>query len=420
MALSAASSFTLNQNDKIFNVHQKRQAEAQLIDVNKNGSLEDKEIMDYLENNGDLCGHAGPGHNDARILEEFKTHLQGKMPESVNAYKTYEELSAQMDSLAEKYPGKAKKVSLGKTHEGRDIWALKVSSDVNSESTKEKPAVVVTGVHHAREWATSEVPLTIATDTLEAYDTDPAAKKRVDQGELWFVPLVNPDGYTFSRTENSWWRKNRRPLEKTPCGEKITGDIRGVDLNRNYADGKPEHAHIYRSKGDSPCSTWDDGRATSDNPRQDTYRGPHGASEIEVQSMLNLELGRGNVKGVLDYHSYGGMILYPWGNERGQVDNVDEYRRVGTKMNEAIGDKSYRLMQSVSLYPTTGGSHDVHHANGIFSITMEIGESFHPRESELPDIVGRAKRAGTVFIDEVLAKHTAPPEQGGEQPPAQG
>ena len=53
------------------------------------------------------------------------------------------------------------------------------------------------------------------------------------------------------------------------------------------------------------------------------------------------------------------------------------------------------------------GLHDVHHANGIFSITMEIGESFHPRESELPEIVGRAKRAGTVFIDEVIAKHTA-------------
>ena len=60
-------------------------------------------------------------------------------------------------------------------------------------------------------------------------------------------------------------------------------------------------------------------------------------------------------------------------------------------------------MQSVSLYPTTGGSHDVHHANGLFSITMEIGDSFHPTESELPTIVGRAKRAGTVFIDEVLA-----------------
>ena len=160
MALSAASSFTLNHNDNTFKVHQKRQAEAQLIDVNKNGSLEDKEIMDYLEENGDLCGHAGPGHNDARILEEFKTHMQGKMPESVNAYKTYEELSAQMDSLAEKYPGKAKKVSLGKTHEGRDIWALKVSSDVNSESTMAWAAksAIVTG--DASAFARSRPPST--------------------------------------------------------------------------------------------------------------------------------------------------------------------------------------------------------------------------------------------------------------------
>jgi carboxypeptidase T len=413
MALAPATPFTLHQGDKSFKVHQKRAAEATAIDVNKNNVLEDKEIVDFLDKNGDFCGHApGGDHDHSRIVSDYKNHLQGKMPESIDAYKTYEELGAQMDAMVEKYPGKAQKISLGKTHEGRDIWALKVSSDVNSEATKGKPAVVVTGVHHAREWATSLVPLTIAEETLAGYDTDPAAKSRVDNGELWFVPLVNPDGYTFSRTENSWWRKNRRPLEKTPCGAPITTDIRGVDLNRNYADGKPEHAHIYRSKGDSPCSTWDDGRATSDNPRSDTYRGPHGASEIEVQSMLNLELGRGNVKGVLDYHSYGGMILYPWGNERGEVDNVDQYRAVGTKMNEAIGDTSYRLMQSVSLYPTTGGSHDVHHANGLFSITMEIGDSFHPRESELPTIVGRATRAGKVFIDSVIAQNSAPPEQG--------
>ena len=415
MALSPAPSFTIASGDKSFQVHQKRAGDAAQIDVNKNNKLEDKEILDYLDKNGDLCGHApGETHDHGRLLEDYKTHLQGKMPESLSSYQSYDQLSAQMDDLAKKYPDKALKVSLGKTHEGRDIWALKVSKNVTSDSTKERPAVVVTGVHHAREWATSKVPLTIATETLEGYNSDPAAKKRVDEGEMWFVPLVNPDGYEYSRSENSWWRKNRRPLEKNPCGEKIEREVYGVDLNRNYADGNPEHAHIYRSKGDSPCSTWDDGRATSDNPRKDTYRGPSGASEIEVQSMLNLELGRGNVKGVLDYHSYGGMILYPWGNTRGEVDNVDTYREVGTKMNEAIGDKEYRLMQSVSLYPTTGGSHDVHHANGLFSITMEIGNSFHPRESELPDIVGRATRAGKVFIDEVIAMENQPPDQGGQ------
>ena len=250
MALSAATPFMLTQGDKSFKVHQKRAGEAAQIDVNKNNVLEDKEILDYLDQNGDLCGHVpGENHDHSRLVAEYKNHLQGKMPESVDAYKSYEQLAAQIDDIVEKYPGKAQKVSLGKTHEGRDIWALKVSSDVNSEATKEKPAVVVTGVHHAREWATSLVPLTIAEETLAGYDSDAAAKNRVDNGELWFVPLVNPDGYEFSRTENSWWRKNRRPLEKTPCGEDIRGDIRGVDLNRNYADGKPELSAFGASDG---------------------------------------------------------------------------------------------------------------------------------------------------------------------------
>lgn len=411
MALSPASTFTLTSGDQSFRVAQKRSKEAAAIDVNKNNVLEDKEIVDYLESKGDFCGHV-PGENQdhSRLIAEYKQHLQGIMPESVNAYKSYDQLNAQMDALVEKYPDKAQKISLGKTYEGRDIWALKVSSDVNSEATKEKPAVVVTGVHHAREWATSLVPLSIAEETLDNYDKDPAAKNRVDKGELWFVPLVNPDGYEYSRTEDSWWRKNRSPQTETPCGKPIRGDVRGVDLNRNYDDGKPEHAEIYRSKNDSPCSTWDDGRATSDDPTDDTYRGPHGASEIEVQSMLNLELNRGNVKGVLDFHSYGGMILFPWGHKRAEVENVDTYKEVGNKMNHSVND-SYRVMQSINLYPTTGGSHDVHQANGIFSITMEIGDSFHPRESELPEIVGGATGAGLTFIDSVLGMNQKAPAQ---------
>lgn len=417
MAMSPASLFTLQQGKKTFQVSAKRNTEATRIDVNKDGDLSDKEILDYMDENGDFCGHShshahgGEEHDHSRIVNDYKQHLQGIMPESVDAYKSYSELSAQMDDLMKKYPDKAQKVSLGKTHEGRDIWALKVSSDVTSESTKEKPAVVVTGVHHAREWATSLVPLTIAEETLAAYGKDADATQRVDDGELWFVPLTNPDGFEFSRSGNAFWRKNRRPLEKNPCGQPITNGAIGVDLNRNYDDGNPEHAHIYRAPNDSACSTWDDGRATSDNPNRDTYRGPSGASEIEVQSLLKLELGRGNVKGVVDYHSYGGMILYPWGNERSEVGNVDAYREVGAKMNEAIGEDPYRLMQSVSLYPTTGGSHDVHHANGIMSMTLEIGDSFHPREDELPKIVGEGTRAGTVFIDEVIARSLTEQEQ---------
>ncbi len=408
--------FQIAQGDRQFSIHSKRFAEAAAIDTDGDQVLSDKEILDYLAET-DCHPHAedshvhlhGFGHthtksakNEAKLLSDFKAHLNGEVSPHKGAYRNYEQISQELTELAEKYPDKAEKVSIGKTHEGREIWALRVSSDVKSDETSKKPGIVVTGVHHAREWATSEVPSSIARATLEGYDKDPAAKNRVDSAELWFVPVVNPDGYEYSRNEDAWWRKNRRPITETPCG-KVSGDVRGVDLNRNYADNNPEHAHIWRPKGDLPCNTRDDGRATSDDPRKDTYRGPSGASEAEVQSLLNLELGRGNIKGVLDFHAYGGMLLYPWGGTRDKVDNVDTYRRIGNAMNDAIGDQRYRVMQSVELYPTSGGSHDIHHANGIFSITAEIGDSFHPSASELPKIVGQGTRIGTTFIDQVLA-----------------
>jgi hypothetical protein len=392
------SPFQITQGEKRFAVAGKRAEEAAAIDSDNNQQLDDTEIVDFLQSSGVLPDPAlAKQANVEKILSDYKAHLRGEISPHMHAYHSYEEISAELSRLAEQYPDKAEKVSLGKTHEGRDIWALRVSSDIKSPATADKPGIVLTGVHHAREWATAEVPTNIARTTLEAYD-----KNRVDSAELWFVPLANPDGYVYSRNENAWWRKNRRPITETPCGP-VKGDVRGVDINRNYSDNNPAHAHIWRPPGDNPCSYRDDGRATSDDPRKDTYRGPSGASEVEVQSLLNLELGRPNIKAVLDYHSYGGMLLYPWGASRDKVDNVDTYRRIGNAMNDAIGDQRYRVMQSVELYPTTGGSHDVHHINGKFSITAEIGDSFHPSASELPRVVEQGTRMGTAFIDQVLA-----------------
>lgn len=406
---NVSSPFRMTQGDKILGVHPKRTEEAATVDADHNMQIEDQEIIDHLQSTGDLPDlNLATEVNLQKVIGDYKAHLQGRVAETKHVYNSYDEMSQELSDLVEKYPDVAQKVSLGKTHEGRDIWALQVSTNVdNPEETKKKPAVVITGVHHAREWATSELPTNIAKTTLEAFAKgDPAAVARVENGELWFVPMANPDGYEYSRNENSFWRKNRRPLEKTPCGKPVRPGTYGVDLNRNYADPRPEFAHIWRPPGDDPCSTWDDGRATSDNPRKDTYRGPSGASEVEVKSLLALELGRGNVKGVLDYHSYGGMILYPWGHKREDVANVETYKAIGNKMNEALGDKTYRLMQSVSLYPTSGGSHDVHHANDIISITAEIGSSFHPNEEELGPVVERNTRLGTTFIDEILARNT--------------
>ncbi len=343
-----------------------------------------------------------------RVVRDFKSHLRMEQPAQQAAYHSYEQIGAELADLADRFPKVAERVSLGRTPEGREIWALHLSQGVREGSTTSKPGVVITGAHHAREWASMEAPLYLARQLAEGSGNDPEMQRRLQQGDLWIIPCSNPDGYEHSRTEDNWWRKNRRPLPET----KTTAV--GVDLNRNYDDGKPEHATLYRPAGDLPGRTDDDfGRATSDNPRADTYRGPSGASEPEVKALLGLELNRGNIKGVLDHHGYGQMVLYPWGVTDNPVGNAAEYRRVGDRMNQAMGN-SFRVMQSSSLYATSGGSHDIHHANGLFSITLEIGRSFQPDPEQLDPLRRSVAAANLVFIDEILARHApAPPTKPG-------
>ena len=394
------------EQGKSFAVHADRSEEASLIDKDQDQVLSDAEIIDYLTERDDIPSpEEGAKCNVEKVVRDFKHHLRNEPLPQAAAYHSYSELTKDLDALEAKFPNLAQKVSLGQTPEGREIWALKISKDVRCTDTSERTGIVLPGCHHAREWMSMEAPLYVAHQLLEGYGSDPAMKSRVDNAELWVVPLVNPDGYEYSRTSDNWWRKNRREVKETGCPN-MRGSV-GVDLNRNYDDGIPEHAHLYRPPNDKPCRTDDDGRATSDNPRSDTYRGPRGGSEIEVQHMLNLELKHKNIKGIIDHHGYGEMILYPWGGTRKEVDNVADYRDVGRKMNAEMGN-SFRLMQSIELYPTSGGSHDIHHANGIMSFTLEIGQSFQPDPDEIDPIRRTVSKANMKFIDEILARNPKP------------
>lgn len=400
--VTSSSLFKVQEGQRMLGVHPVRNQEAAEIDANQDQVLQDSEIRDFLIQRGDIPDLDKADVDVGQVVSDFKVHLRKEQPAALSAYHSYEEVATELEGLAARFPDVAERVSLGRSPEGREIWALHLSTGVRGGDTLSKPGVVITGAHHAREWASMEVPLYLAHQMAEGSTSDPEMRRRLEQGDLWIVPCANPDGYEHSRLEDNWWRKNRRPLPETG-----TSAI-GVDLNRNYDDGKPEHATLYRPVGDLPGRTDDDfGRATSDNPRADTYRGPSGASEPEVQALIQLELGRGNIRGVLDHHGYGQMVLYPWGVTNKPVENLAEYRRVGEKMNKVLNN-SFRVMQSSSLYATSGGSHDIHHANGIFSMTLEIGRSFQPDRTQLEQIRKSVAAANLVFIDEVLASHSNP------------
>lgn len=375
---------------------------AREIDTNFNQVLEDEEFFSYLRAKDIIKDPAKFSVDSNTIIFDFKLYLQNLTLPQINAYHSYDEVLTNLKDLESKYPNLAKVVNIGKTSEGRDVIALKITKDVQNENLN-KPGVVITGCHHAREWISAEVPLYLANNMLSAYESDPLMKNRIDKSEVWVIPLVNPDGYEFSRKEYPYWRKNRRPVEKDPCGK--PSNAVGTDLNRNYYDGNEGHFYLYRPPSDTPCSTWDDYSATSDNPSRETFRGSVGASEPEIKSLLNLELKRGNIKGIIDYHSYGEMILYPWGHTEEPVGNKSDYLQVGQAMKDSMS-KPYKLMQSSSLYPTSGSSEDCQHANNIMSFTIELARSFQPNVSEIDPICKNLYPVNLTFIDKIIEKNS--------------
>ncbi|MFH8802983.1 M14 family zinc carboxypeptidase [Streptomyces sp. NPDC017936] len=239
-------------------------------------------------------------------------------------------------------PGLTKVVSIGRTVNGQDILALKLTKNAKKTRDGSKPSVLYMSNQHAREWITPEMTRRLLHHYLDNYKTDARVKKLVDTTELWFVLTANPDGYdyTFADTANRLWRKNLRDVNAD--GVISTGD--GVDLNRNFA-----YKWGYDNEGSSP------------NPTSQTYRGAGPNSEPETKALDAFEKRIGFAYGI-NYHSAAELLLYGvgWQVATDTPDDVMYRALAGTPENSAI--PGYHPQVSSELY-TTNGEADGHAAN---------------------------------------------------------
>ena len=117
---------------------------------------------------------------------------------SMGGYYTLDEAVQRLDDIQSEYPGfVSEKISIGTTFQGRDIWAIKVTN--NSSDASNKPQVLYTGMHHAREPMSFMNLYYFIYWLLENYGNDSDASYILDNRELWFIPIVNPDGYEYNR-----------------------------------------------------------------------------------------------------------------------------------------------------------------------------------------------------------------------------
>ncbi|MFB8774025.1 M14 family metallopeptidase [Streptomyces broussonetiae] len=262
-------------------------------------------------------------------------------------------LKEEILATAQANPSLTKVVSIGKTVNGQDILALKLTKNAKKTKDGARPSVLYLSNQHAREWITPEMTRRLLHHYLDSYRTDKRVKKIVDTTELWFVLSANPDGYdhTFRHEDNRLWRKNLRDVNGD--GAITTGD--GVDLNRNFA-----YKWGYDDEGSSP------------NPTSQTYRGAGPNSEPETKALDAFERRIGFEYGI-NYHSAAELLLYGvgWQVATDTPDDVLYKSLAGTPENSAI--PGYRPQVSSELY-TTNGEADGHAANvnGTAMFTPEM------------------------------------------------
>lgn len=139
-------------------------------------------------------------------------------------YTSYQQTIDFLEEAVGRYPHLIRVQSIGNTWEDRPIMLATLSLDV--EFADKKPAMLYTGTIHAREWIGNELGISFIEYLLDNYQTNPEVAQILTRNTLYIVPCLNPDGFEYSRTHFSFWRKNRRN----------NGDgTFGVDLNRNFA-----------------------------------------------------------------------------------------------------------------------------------------------------------------------------------------
>ena len=280
---------------------------------------------------------------------------------------TYAEMIAEMNAIHADYPSlTTAPASLGTSHEGRDLWAMKVSD--NPELQEDEPEVLFDGVHHAREIMALEIPLFFCRYLCENYGVDPVLTFIVDNRQIWFVPMVNPDGFVYNETTNpnggGMWRKNRRINQGSSCI--------GVDPNRNYP------------------FEWV-GPGSSTDPCNDTYRGPSAGSEPEIAAHMNF-INQHEFVTWNSYHSVVGCVLIPWAYVNQPTPDDPTFRRLAAEMTRYNG-YDYGTCYEMINYTVNGGSMDWGYDDSgqhpkIYSVSTEVGGSdFWPQQSEREGLI---------------------------------
>ncbi|CAH8618245.1 unnamed protein product [Schistosoma rodhaini] len=265
----------------------------------------------------------------------------------------------------------------GYTAEGRPMKGVMISSD----STR--PIIWIDAGIHAREWIAPATALSIINKLMR-----PSGQTLLKHFQFFIVPVVNPDGYEYTRTKYRLWRKNRAQTEGELCI--------GIDLNRNFP------------------FKWGVGNGASPHSCSDTYRGSEAASELETQSIIKkLNSLQKQIILYLSLHSFGQYILTPFGFSRySYPPYYQKLMSMGKKVKQMIQNRHgyvYQVGSSSELLYEAAGATDDYVAGELkipYAYTIELCDEGRYGFLLPPSYIGQVGRqlwtALTVLANDII------------------
>ncbi|CAD6184499.1 unnamed protein product [Caenorhabditis auriculariae] len=240
---------------------------------------------------------------------------------------------------------------IGKSREGRPLLGLKIGTP--PKPGEQKVAVWLDGGNHAREWPAFHVAVYFIDKLVNGFMVDQKITNYLKKLDIYIFPVLNPDGFVFSRTSSRamirHWRKNKAP-ENCTGRTFYLSDVccDGVDLNRNYDIGFSQNNYPFNN----PCS--------------DEYQGPRPFSEPESRAVRDFVMSKeiyGRLYAMVSMHTHGQLWILPYNHhKRTYPEDYKDLEKLAKKAADTVyayRETQYRIGTAADMLGTaTGGATD--------------------------------------------------------------
>lgn len=320
--------------------------------------------------------------------------------------------------LQQAHPNTCRLSSIGKSHQGRDLWLITVT-DFTRGAADAKPAMYIDGNIHSNEIQGTEFALYTAWYLCEMQGQNAWVDSLLAERTLYIVPTINPDGrenYLKAPNNASSPRTGMVPRDNDGDGvvdedtyDDIDGDGNITQMRRRTPYGRfiqsPEEPRLLVPAPPGTQGEWEllgsegidndgdgnvneDGVGGYDPNRNWPWRWQpqyvQGGSDFyptslpETQAVVNFVIAHPNIAGAQSYHNNGGMIL------RGPGVPQDEFRPQDVRVFDELGRTGERILPGYrymvvwkDLYIVWGGELDwFYGGRGIITFSNELWTDF--------------------------------------------